>query len=490
MRASRRSFDRVPRPLLYGGAFFATLGLLTPNPLLSAAGALLVPLLFLLLMRPGEPPALLLGAGIQWLAVYLPVVNANFNGLPLGEFYYLPTMELAAWLGLTTILVVALGMRVGVGPCGLINSRRLDDFAVQLDTRRLLYAYLAALGFSLSLPLLTGVFGSAQQLILPLGELRWIFGFMILWGSARGVVPRPLAMSLVLGEVLLGFGSYFAGFRLIIYFAVLAMLSGGGLRVRLFSPAIIGVVILMFSFGLFWQAIKSDYRAFLNQGTGMQAVLVSPEARANFILNKSVNLTTEDLSRGFETMIDRLGYLEYLARSIGQVPEVIPYQNGRLLVEVAQHIFMPRVLFPDKPAISDSDRTNEFTGIRVAGAEQGTSIGIGYAGESYIDFGPIRMFLPIFAYGWFWGWGYRFLVTRSRFALLSVSAAVSFLMPSVTYFEQSNLKLVGGGIVTLVVLSLVLRYFGPRIWGYLVVKEPMLSFRDRPSESEVRMNGG
>ncbi len=79
---------------------------------------------------------------------------------------------------------------------------------------------------------------------------------------------------------------------------------------------------------------------------------------------------------------------------------------------------MPRFLFPDKPVLDDSERTRTYTGMNVAGMEQGTSIGIGYIGESYVDFGPVKMFAPIFLLGLLYGLIYRFFVTKTRYTLL------------------------------------------------------------------------
>ena len=56
-----------------------------------------------------------------------------------------------------------------------------------------------------------------------------------------------------------------------------------------------------------------------------------------------------------------------------------------------------------------------YTGSRVAGTEEGTSIGIGYMAESYIDFGPIYMFVPILLLGVFYGLIYRYFIARKDF---------------------------------------------------------------------------
>jgi hypothetical protein len=127
----------------------------------------------------------------------------------------------------------------------------------------------------------------------------------------------------------------------------------------------------------------------------------------------------------------------------------------------------PRALFPDKPEINDSDRTNAFCGVRVSGADEGTSISIGYAGESYIDFGPVLMFAPILLLGMFWGWGYRWLSSCSPERPLAIAAGVVFVMSGALLFESSNIKVLGGGITALIAWTLLLRLGGRRMGRFL-----------------------
>lgn len=63
-------------------------------------------------------------------------------------------------------------------------------------------------------------------------------------------------------------------------------------------------------------------------------------------------------------------------------------------------VVTPRILFPDKGALlSDSEMVRTYSGVFVAGAEQGTSIAFGYAAEAYLDFGLPSMFVPSFLFG-------------------------------------------------------------------------------------------
>jgi uncharacterized membrane protein len=95
----------------------------------------------------------------------------------------------------------------------------------------------------------------------------------------------------------------------------------------------------------------------------------------------------------------------------------------------------------------------------VAGLEQGTSISIGYMGESYIDFGPIGMFVPIFLLGLLYGYIYRLFVRYARYKLIGFAAATAVLLFSAYNFETSNVKILGGMLACAIIAFLFL-FFG------------------------------
>ena len=91
------------------------------------------------------------------------------------------------------------------------------------------------------------------------------------------------------------------------------------------------------------------------------------------------------------------------------------------------HPLMPRLFFPNKPAINDSDRTSAYSGVWVANVDQGTSISIGYMGESYIDFGRWGMFIPVFLWGWLVGGCFDYLRRKAPHPLLGIALASCLL---------------------------------------------------------------
>jgi hypothetical protein len=445
--------------------------MLTANPLLTLAGLAVLPVLFALLWRTTEPPVLLFAATFQWLQVFMPILNADRRGEMLTSSIWLREIDSAAWLGILTILVLAIGMRIGLGRRPIADPETMEAASRQIDVRRLAIAY--AISFVIPWLVLqaSAVIPGLTQQLLALSVLRWAVIFLIGWCALRFPAYRPLALIVLTTEVLLGFTGYFSTFKTILFLAMILIAgTGAGLR-RLLRPALIVVMLMAIVLMSFWQWIKVDYRAFVSEGQRAQVVLVPVTARFAFLMDRVSEVTVDDLLTGFEEGLDRLGYLEFLARVLEFVPARVPYQDGRLWMEAFRHVLMPRLLFPGKQAVNDSERTREFTGWWVASAEEGTSISIGYAAESYIDFGRAGMFVPVFLLGCFWGWAYRWLATRTRHKLLGIAVSTNLILGGAIYFEASNVKLFGGALSSLLVLWVLLRYGGDAIWRFIAPRE-------------------
>ena len=222
--------------------------------------------------------------------------------------------------------------------------------------------------------------------------------------------------------------SYFSAFKQVLFVAIVVGLAATKDSRRFVRPQVLVVALLLVALGVFWQAIKVDYREFLNQGSSSQSIRVPISERIEYLSHKVSRLTSDDLAKGFGSGMERTGYLEYFARATTVVPDQVPYQDGRLWGEALTHIVTPRLLFPGKAVINDSDRVVEFTHLWVAGAAEGTSISLGYAAESYIDFGPLLMFVPVILLGVFWGWAYRVLATTGRHRLMAFGFATSLIL--------------------------------------------------------------
>jgi hypothetical protein len=445
----------------------ALISLTTANPLETAFSCFLWPMLFGLLWCPGEPPVLLFAASFQAIQVVMPVLTANVAGKTLQQILNGPELSWAFYLGSLAILALAHGMKLGVGSRSFVNLAKVESSSYLLQPQRLAIAYAITFGISTSIGFFAFIQPGLTQFLLPIASLRWFVIFLVTWGSFRQKKLRGLAIIITLLEIVIGMTGFFSGFKTVLFLILVVYGASNPQIGRLLRPQILLIVFFVFGLTIYWQTVKVEYRSFVNNGTNEQVVNVSLSERLAFHSQSVGKLNTENIGSGLESGLSRLGYLEFFARSIRTVPSKVPHQDGKLWFEILPHVTMPRFLFPNKPVINDSDRTNQFTGIRVAGASQGTSISIGYVGESYIDFGVPGMFLPILFLGWFWGWIYRWLATRGSHPLLGLAAATTLLLSLAILFESSNLKIVGGGSSAVLMYWLFLRFGSDSAWYWL-----------------------
>jgi hypothetical protein len=464
-------------PVLAIAAILSPLAVITANGALTLAAVWTLAVLVLLLFRFGEPPVLIFAATLQWIAVTSPLFTANVQREVIGASIGLSTMGTAAWFGLVSLIVLGIGMRIGRGSRHLWALRDLQNAGAQLVPMRLLVLYVASLVFAVAVvPQLSRLAPGLNQQIAKLTTLPVLIAFLILWSATVNKTSRVLGAAVVAVNVAIGFGGYFSSFKEILLLAVLVIsMNAKSMRKLLLNPVLVILTGVTLSLLSFWSFIKPDYRAFVNGGTRQQVVLVSTEARVEYLKDQLRDFSMTDFTTGLNIALARVGYITFLARVVETVPERIPHQYGRMWGEAVQHVFMPRAFFPQKKSINDSDRTNEFTGVQVAGAEDGASISIGYVAESYIDFGPIGMLIPILVLGMFWGWGYRMLTQTGRVPLMNVGAATIFVLSGAQYFEASNIKLVGGALTLLPVLYLMLRVADTTIWKLLTGNQTVRS---------------
>ena len=205
---------------------------------------------------------------------------------------------------------------------------------------------------------------------------------------------------------------------------------------------------------------------FLSGGTDSQQAELNFGDKASKLWDSTTNFSMEQFDAGVRDMLTRISYVDYFVATLQTVPQEVSYENGALWGDTLKRIVTPRLLFPDKSRIEDSERTNFYTGSRVAGAESNTSIGIGYMGESYIDFGPIYMFLPILLLGLFYGLIYRYFIARKNFRAVGFALGTALLLVVHQDFGASNAKIVGG-MVTALIITVPLFEFIKRNYRHL-----------------------
>ncbi len=475
-RSSWRVAEGVLQPLppwVWGvSCVLAVAGLFTSNPLLTPCCVITLPILATLLWFKGEPPVLLFACSMQWVQASAAVFYTNFKGDSLSVEWDIGGSAFveATWLSLLGVLVLAIGMRLALIRRKANVAEKVEREWQSLRPGRIFIVYLIAfVVFSLLGRIAFRIPGLTQPLLATM-TIKWVLIFLLAYSV---LMQRRLyaLLAVVVGiELFVGLLGYFSTFKHVLFLLLVVLPSVRyffhGRRLVQFSLVAVAMVIL----AIVWTAIKSDYREFLNQGTGQQVVLAPVSDRVAKVGELTGALNAAKLQESWEYLILRASYVKFFGHTIDNVPANVPHEKGALWLGAIKHVFMPRLFFPDKPAIHDSERTTYYTGVLVAGAEQGTSVSIGYMGESYIDFGRVGMFAPILLLGVFYGLIYRFFVDLQPVKVLGLAMATAILTFATYTIETSNIKLVGGNVMGLLVMGTFALFGGKMLWKLITTQ--------------------
>jgi hypothetical protein len=416
------------------------------NPLISPCAIIALPLLAFFLWRHGEAPVLLFACAFQWLQATAAIFYTNHFDISLNEAFGIENVTFASWLSIAAVLVLAFGIRCGFVGAGPSRGDDLAREAADLSVNRIGVVWFVSFVIAAGLDSIAFQLPSVTQPILAVASLKWVSVFLLCYTvihHQRGYGILLLCIGLEFASGLLG--AAFANFKSVFFVLVVATMSSPlALRGRRLYAAV-ACFVFLFIIGIMWSSIKMDYRAFLSEETSGQEDTVSVERKFDKLADLVESVTWDNVS----------------------VPGRLPYENGELWKGCIIHVLTPRFLFPDKPAVDDSERTRLYTGMQVAGMEAGTSIGIGYVGESYVDFGPVLMFAPIFLLGVLYGLINRFFITRTRYKLLGSAFAVAILVFNAYEIETSNIKLIGGVIAAALVGIVIYLTLAKSIMNYL-----------------------
>lgn len=448
----------------------AILGILSfvgPNTSLALYACLVLGAGVTLLRRPGEPPILMFIFLFQWIEAAIGPFYANLRGVPLDALATnMGQNKLADFLQLTAILVLAIAIRFAAGRSfpGLLS--RVQSVVAARPLRFWLRVFVGAWIFSTVCESMAWKVGGLEQVLLVFAQIKWA-AFLLLTMATFAVPGRKKSIwtAIFLIQFALSIGGFFSSFKDVFFYSLIGLAASNvRLKARVILPGALLAVALLF-LGIVWSEIKGDYRAFVNGGTGQQIVAVDYSARVGELGHLIYGLDANALADGTDRLIQRIMYFNYFGVVLDRVPNVEPYARGQLWGDAVLRPFMPRLLFPGKSAVNDSTLTNRYTGLGVAGVEQGTSISMGYMAEAYIDFGPILMFVPIAVLGLSLGYFYRWLIVRpGAEAVLGAALAPFALMPA-NDLGSSVLKLIPALVLSIIPCWAILNMLGKRLFG-------------------------
>lgn len=460
-------YASLPLGLYLAAASGVMLGALSPNPALTVAAIVSLIAFIKLLWRPGEPPVLLFAVGFQWLQVTAKVFHANYLGLPLEHISQFASIENAVWASLAGLWVLTGGIRLVLARMPSFEKRAVRSQAYDMSLMKIGLLYIGLTVLTSGISTFASGMGGLRQIILAAAAVKWVAYFLFAYVI---LVRREHVWILGLAttwEIVQGIG-FFSGFKTVLFILIIVIVTARvrATRMRIGGIAAIGIVLLIM--GLAWTAVKGEYRAFLNQGTGWQTVTVSNEEKVTMLADMLLSLNPSDLVEAADPLFSRIAYVDFFAAAMDYVPAARPHERGALWTASVTHVLQPRLFYPNKPALpSDSELTMAYTGLHMASGDQGTSISLGYMGESYVDFGIPGMYFPIFALGFFWAFVYRHFLKNPRLMLLGYGFATAALL-EMYKFEMASIKVLGNVLMQFIVLGLIFHFIVPRIAGWLM----------------------
>lgn len=450
------------------------IGTLGPN--LWLASVAIAVLLFggSLLWRPGETPILLLIFAVQWLQASISIFHASWLGVSVNDLQWFGgDVSMAILLSLIALACLAAGMRLGAGAQREEDAALAQVAAQRYDVFDWFRLYLMAFAASIVLHWASAFSAGLSQPLLALSNLKWAFFWILAFATFVNAqaLRRYFAIAFLI-ELGFSVGGYSSGFKTVLLVSAVAVVAARMRVSRRGWLALVLAAMALLATGIVWTAVKPQFRTYISGGSNAQVVTVDYGARVLRLVDLVLTRDMDDFSEATQGLLDRLSYVHYFGGVLQTVPAALPHENGALWFDAVARPFMPRLFFPDKAPISDSTRTNKYSGVRVAGDDEGTSISIGYVGESYIDFGAVGMMVPIAALGLMIGLGYRWLLRGDRSQVLLGMGLATAIGINVIYLETSITKMFGALIVAFIGAGFVLLFVAPRYlrWTRLPIR--------------------
>ncbi len=438
--------------------------LAAPDPLVMfMTGATLIAGL-LLLWSKSSIPVLLLPFLLQWISVATKPIQSAIIGTPLPDLSdFGGDLSAAAIFALLALVALAFGMRAGMlGGDRNVLTRLQADVADWSD-RGMLIAGLGLIGGGHVATACAYFVAGLSEIMLALANVTFCGLFMLVYWTLRTRKHGGIVFAVAIVEIVLGMTGFFGVFRTTLFTIALAVMCA---QHRFKPQTVIAttlIVIPALFLTIFWSSVKGDYRLFLNNGSETQTVQQPMSARLDFLNDRAQHFDREQFDDGFTALVDRVSYIDFLSMTLEYVPSNVPHENGDRTFRAVTHIFTPRIIFTDKPALeSDTEVTAKYTGLSFTNYTY-ASISIGYLGEAYIDFGWYGAIAFAFVYGAVMGLFVRLLLQYKRISMILNAGLALMVVIPICYFEQALIKTIGGATATLIAAFLLQRLAFPAI---------------------------
>ena len=451
----RRTFLLVGMALLLVAPF-------SLDPLALAVGGFVPWLVLSIVAKPTMPAAVVYIFLWQWAQVISRVLQSMIDGEALGAGIYGPGAINAYWYMLASIVVLACAFRAVLG--GLPAPTPEDENAhLEWRPTDLFILYCATLVLAVACGYATRFIPGLSQQFEAVSRLKIVAEFLLFVSVLSTGRGGKFLLAAVLVEILIGFSGLLADFRGVFVYLLIAAIAA---RVALGVASILGGVAwltIVMMLALFWTAVKMDYREFATGGEETQHVSVPLSERLAYLGRVATSPGQIDWTYASYTLLTRFAYVDIFGSVIDYQRTARVEAPARQWQEAVDHVFKPRILFPNKAALSDSE-----TFVRLTGADPeeairaSTSISVGYMTENYVDLGFPGMLLGIAAVGLMLAGVIRYFM-RSRLPwMVRQGIALAFVYNVAgSGVEISLPKMFGATIMFFLVYALLVKFALP-----------------------------
>jgi len=463
----RLSYGFLQQVAQYLGLALLVLSPFARDPIAFAVGGITPWILLKLVGRPGMPAAVGYYVLWQWLQIYARELQTLVDGEALARGIYGPTVERAYWYMLASIVTIAACYRLVLGNLpARISQRGLHE---TWRTQDLLTLYIASAFFAALCHIAGNSAGSLAQPLEVLANIK-ILGIMVLFitvlATGRGYKMMLGAMGF---EVVSGFTGILGDFRGVFIFLASAAIAA---RIRwtgiMAFGAIVWMVVLLV-LGVFWTAVKVQYREVATQSNDSQNIKTPVSERLGYLGGRAASADQIDWLDASYALLARLAYVDIFG-SVISVKEISPEPGYmRQWNDALEHVLKPRFLFPGKAALSD---TEVFMRLARGDASEemrgGTSISVGYMAENFVDLDFPGMLIGIAALGLVGAAVLRYFVTLKVPWVIREALGMSFVYAICHDGVEISLpKLLGATLMFFLVFAPLVRFGLPIVLRWL-----------------------
>lgn len=457
---------------LFIAILLISLSLFSQLPLLSMATWACLYLNIFLFWRENQPKVIFWGIVFFWVTIPLKIFYADINRIPYESLSISPSIVKATWYSLVGYVAFCLGLYTAVRKLQLPDMDSvITEFRKNYSADKVVYIYIISFFITLFLRGVVFVIPGLSQLIGAFLQMKLAFIFLLIFSTYVKNEKQKIMILFFSIEIILSFFSIFSSFKDILITIIISLSFFRLLEnKRILINALVTAFACMYLF-LLWQSVKGDYRAYITGGKKTQQIIVGQQDALAKLWELLGNASLTSNPKLLYATVDRISYIDFFSQAIDNVPRYVPYERGNIMKENILHIVQPRIFFPNKKSIDDSQMVNKYCTQQVAGAEIGVTFSLGFMAECYIDFGPFLMVVPIFLMGWLMGFIYKKILHQSLNIVWGL-AMVTPLWFNISCNGTAGTKVLGFLIMYYIAFYLFNKYLIKRVDDYMLDKEP------------------